>query len=319
MSSQVETMAWAHTVPWHNLGVEVDPKIGVDDMLVKAGLNWEVERIAIRTADGDEAIPEHVAIRRATDKKVYDIVSPRWKPVQNREILNFFREWTEAGDATLETAGSLREGRQVWALANLKSGFVLPGGDAVKGYVLLVGSHESGKATIAKPTAIRVVCANTLAMALSGSQSKKSWGAGEVHISHLNEFNADLAKEQMGLSRETISDFEKAARTLQKLKLNTEKMVEVLAPIFLSKNVFENEDIYDEANWGPTFKNIMWATEKAPGATGKTGWGVLNGVTYALDHMAKTKTPDGRFYAAQLGHQAANKNKTMEALLELAA
>lgn len=314
MSHEVETMAFAHQVPWHGLGKKIDVRTGVDAMLFAAGLDWEVERIAIRTLDGDEAIPEHVAIRRATDKKVYDIVSPRWKPVQNREILNFFREWTEAGDATLETAGSLREGRQVWALANLKSGFVLPGGDAVKGYVLLVGSHESGKATIAKPTAIRVVCANTLAMALRGGKAN-----GEVRITHLNEFNIEEAKAQMGLSRETISDFEKAARTLQKLKLDTEKMVEVLAPIFLSKNVNENEDIFDEDNWGPTFKNIIWATEKAPGAVGKTGWGVLNGVTYALDHMAKTKTPDGRFYAAQLGHQASNKNKTMAALLELAA
>lgn len=317
MSSQVETMAWAHTVPWHNLGVEVDPKIGVDDMLVKAGLDWEVERIAIRTADGDEAIPEHVAIRRATDKKVYDIVSPRWKPVQNREILNFFKEWTEAGDATLETAGSLRMGRQVWALANLKNGFTLPGGDAVKGYVLLVGSHESGKATIAKPTAIRVVCANTLAMALQGSESKSKWAPGEIHVTHLNEFDPELAKEQMGLSRESIKNFEKAARTLQKLKLDTDKMVELLSPIFLSKNVNENEDIFDEENWGPTFKNIVWATEKAPGAVGKTGWGILQGTTYALDHMAKTKTPDGRFYAAQLGHQAANKTKVMSSLLEL--
>lgn len=317
MSSQVETMAWAHTVPWHNLGVEVDPKIGVDDMLVKAGLDWEVERIAIRTLDGDDAIPDHMAIRRATDKYVYDIVSPRWKPVQNREILNFFKEWTEAGDATLETAGSLRMGRQVWALANLKSGFTLPGGDAVKGYVLLVGSHESGKATIAKPTAIRVVCANTLAMALQGSESKSKWAPGEIHVTHLNEFDPELAKEQMGLSRESIKNFEKAARTLQKLKLDTDKMVEVLAPIFLSKNVNENEDIFDEENWGPTFKNIVWATEKAPGAVGKTGWGILQGTTYALDHMAKTKTPDGRFYAAQLGHQAANKTKVMSSLLEL--
>lgn len=311
MSHEVETMAFAHETPWHGLGTRVDSLITVDDMLEAAGLNWEVERVPIYTGDNrDEAIPEHVCIRRATDKHVYDIVSPRWKPVQNREILNFFRQWTEAGDATLETAGSLRNGKQVWALANLKNGFVLPGGDAVKGYVLLVGSHESGKATIAKPTGVRVVCANTMAMALS------SKSAGEVRINHLNEFNIEDVKLQMGLHREAITAFEKAAKTLQKLKLDMETITDTLVPIFQPGI---DEDKLDAEEFGPTLTNILWAMEKAPGAVGKTGWGVFNGVTYALDHMAKTKTPDGRFYAAQLGHQAANKQKTLEALLELAS
>lgn len=310
MSHEVETMAYAHQVPWHGLGKQVDPTVTVDEMLEAAGLNWEVERVPIYTGDNkDEPIADHVCIRRATDKHVYDIVSPRWKPVQNRDILNFFREWTKAGDATLETAGSLRNGKQVWALANLKTGFVLPGGDAVKGNILLVGSHESGKATIAKPTAIRVVCANTMAMALAGGRA-----AGEVRINHLNEFDPEDAKLQMGLSRQTISDFEKAARTLQKIKLDLEKVTDTLVPIF-QPNI--DDDNLDERKFGKTLENIFWAIEKAPGATGMNGWGVLNGVTYALDHMARA-TPDGRFYAAQLGHHAANKNKAMQALLELA-
>lgn len=316
MSHEIESLAFAHSVPWHGLGVRVDDKITVEDMLEASGLNWEVERVPIYTGDNkEEAIPDHVCIRRATDKKVYDIVSPRWKPVQNREILHFFKDWTEAGDATLETAGSLRNGRQVWALANLKTGFVLPGGDAVKGYVLLVGSHESGKATIAKPTSVRVVCANTMALALRSSAGK--YAPGEIHINHLNEFNAEEAKAMMGLSRESITAFEKAAKTLQKMKLDMEKITDVLGPIFMSK---ESDDFSDESAWGPTMRNVMWAMDKAPGAVaGRTGWSVLNGVTYALDHMAKTTTPDGRFYAAQLGHQAKNKQRTMEALLELAA
>ena len=310
--SHVETMAFAHSVPWHGLGKQVDPTVTVDEMLEAAGLNWEVERVPIYTGDNkDEPIVDHMAIRRATDKYVYDIVSPRWKPVQNREILHFFKEWTEAGDATLETAGSLRNGRQVWALANLKTGFVLPGGDAVKGYVLLVGSHESGKATIAKPTGVRVVCANTMAMALRGGATN-----GEVRITHLNEFNIEEAKNQMGLSRDTISDYEKAARTLQKLKLDMEKITDTLVPIF-QPNI--DEDDIAEQNFGKTLQNIFWAMEKAPGALkDHSGWNTFNGVTYALDHMAKTKTPDGRFYAAQLGHHATNKQKVMQTLLELA-
>jgi len=310
MSHAVETMAFAHEVPWHGLGNNIDPAASIDTWLEVSGLNWEVERIPVYTGDNKDPIPNHLAVRRATDKLVYDIVSPRWKPVQNREILEFFREWTEAGDATLETAGSLHNGKEVWALANLKTGFTLPGGDAVKAYVLLRGSHESGKATIARDTSIRVVCANTMAMAFDEAATK------ELRWSHAKEFDREAAKKAFGLSRDNAKNFEKATRTLAKMKLDMDKTLETLAPIFMP-NV-EADDIYDEANWGPTMDNIMWAINKAPGAVGLTGWGVLNGVTYALDHKAPTKTPDGKFYAAQFGHQAKNKEKTFKALMALA-
>lgn len=309
MSHEVETMAWAHQVPWHGLGVEVDPRISTDEMLVKAGLNWEVERVPVYTADSPDAIPDQYAIRRATDKRVFDIVSDRWKPVQNIEILAFFRDWVKAGDATLETAGSLRGGKQVWALANLKTGFTLRGGDTIKGYVLMVGSHESGKATMIRTTGIRVVCANTMALALNGKAKS------EVRWSHVSDFDPAVAKERLGVSREEISAYEKAARTLQKIKMDTEAQLKILQPVF-QPNI-ELIDLKEETNWSPTVKQILWAEKKAPGATPGSAWGLLNGVTYALDHLANTRTPDGKFFASQLGHNAARKQEVMELLLEL--
>lgn len=311
MAHEVESMAWAHQVPWHGLGVNVDPRISTDDMLVQAGLNWEVETVPVYTSDDPEPIQGQFAVRRATDRKVYDVVYKRWRPVQNKEILSFFREWVDAGDATLETAGSLRGGRQVWALANLKTGFKLPGGDAVKGYVLMVGSHESGKATLIRTTAIRVVCANTMAMALrSGTQAEVRW-------SHVSAFDPNVAKERLGVSREEISAFEKAARTLQKLKIDQKIAIDVLAPVFQPQ--VDRADLDIEENWVPTIQQIMWAEKKAVGAMPGSAWGLMNGVTYALDHMAKTQTPDGRFYASQLGHNAARKQEVFKSLLELAA
>lgn len=314
MSHNVETMAWAHEVPWHGLGQQVSHLVTVDEMIEAAGLNWEVERVPTYTLNADggyDPIPNRVAIRRATDKMVYDIVSPRWKPVQNREILEFFREWTEAGDATLETAGSLRDGRNVWALANLGKNIVLPGGDTLRTFVLLLGSHEAGKATIARDTTVRVVCANTLAMAMGESANKQlSW-------SHAKEFDREAAKEHFAISRERTVAFEKAAITLQKLKLDTFKIVETLAPIFLPKATVEEEDIHNDENWSRTFTDIMWAKDKAPGAVGNTGWGAINAVTYALDHMAKNASIDNRFYSSQVGPASGKKQKALEALLEL--
>jgi phage/plasmid-like protein (TIGR03299 family) len=222
MSHEIESIAYAHETPWHGIGVNVSDKVTVDEMIEAAGLNWEVERVPTFTMSIDgqyDPIPNRVAVRRATDKYVYDIVSPRWKPVQNREILEFFREWAEAGDATLETAGSLRNGRNVWALANLGNNIILPGGDKLRTFVLLMGSHEAGKSTIARDTTVRVVCANTLAMALGEEANKQlSW-------SHAKEFDREVAKAHFAVSRERTVAFEKAARTLQKLKLDMTKIV----------------------------------------------------------------------------------------------
>jgi phage/plasmid-like protein (TIGR03299 family) len=274
--------------------------------------DWEVERVPVFTGDDHkEPVPNHLAVRRATDKLVYDIVSPRWKPVQNREILSFFRNWTEAGDATIETAGSLRQGRQVWALANLKTGWKLNGSDEVRGYVLLVGSHESGKATILRTTSVRVVCANTLAASMW--EKAKS----EVRWTHATDFDPDAARERLAISRDAITAMERAARTLQKLKLDLDKKIEILQPIFQPQKE-ASELIADQMHLSPTIRNILQADQKAPGAVPGSGWGLINGVTYALDHMTETKTPDGRFYAAQIGHQAKRKQQVLESLLELA-
>jgi phage/plasmid-like protein (TIGR03299 family) len=309
----VETMAYANQVPWHGLGTSVPADISVDDMLVKAGLDWEVERVPIYTGDNrDEPVPEHLAIRRATDKLVYDIVSPRWKPVQNREILSFFRNWAEAGDAKIETAGSLRQGRQVWALANLGTGWKLNGTDEVKGYVLLVGSHESGKATVLRTTSVRVVCANTLAASLW--EKAKS----EVRWTHASDFDPDAARERLAISRDAISAMERAARTLQKLKLDLDKKIEVLQPVF-QPQMHADKLIRDNQHLSPLMRSILWSDSKAPGAVPGSGWGLINGVTHTLDHRTNTRTPDGRFYAAQLGHHASNKQKVLASLLELAA
>lgn len=311
MAHEIETMAFAHAVPWHGLGVNVPETITPAEMLVAAGLDWQVERIPVTCFDSPDHIPGKLAIRRATDKTVYGIVSDRWKPVQNIEILSFFKNWTEAGEATIETAGSLRNGRQVWALANLKTGFVLPGGDAVRGYVLMVGSHEAGRATLIQTTTVRVVCANTLRLALQGKAQ------AELRWSHISDFNPEVAQQTLGLQRESISEFERNARLLQSLNLSREDAVRILAPVYQPQE--EADDIVkSEALWTPTMRCILWANEKAPGAVPGTAWGLLNAGTYFADHMSGTANLDNRFFAAQMGAQATRKDHLYKSLLELA-
>jgi phage/plasmid-like protein (TIGR03299 family) len=309
MSHEVESMAWANTVPWHNLGTRVDSNISTQDMLVAAGLDWSVEKIPVGCVDDPTPIKDRFAIRRSTDRKVYSVVSDKWKPVQNSEILNFFRAWADAGEATLETAGSLRGGAQVWALVNLKAGFVLPGGDAVKGYVLMVGSHEVGTATLLRTTAIRVVCANTMALALRGKTQS------EVRWSHITDFNADVAREKLGVAREAITEFGVQSERLSKVTMNEGDMVRVLAPIYQPKD--DVEDLVNDVNARiPTVTKILWSVNKAPGAVPGTAWGLLNGVTHFSDHMV---TGENALHNSWLGYQAKRKEEVYAALTQLAA
>lgn len=316
MSHEVETMAFANEVPWHGLGNRVDPSVGVDEMLVAAGLNWEVKlhpmHAELPGGAGSVRVPNKSALLRSTDNKVLTVASDQWKPVQNREVLEFFRAYTEAGGAKLETAGSLRGGRTIWALANLGHGFTVANGDAIKGYILLASHHEHGKATIAKATQIRVVCANTMALAM-GRGSK----APVYKQSHLTEFDAQAARETLGVAHESMVEAEKNAKILLGLKVSEEDAVRVLA-----KHVqpsFEVEDLVLK----PEIRNqklhdLLLCDTQAPGAMPGTGWGLMNAVTYWADHVAGREA-GARMQNSWFGTTGELKLEVEKDLLQMAA
>jgi len=327
MSHEVETMAWAHQVPWHGLGVKVGPDTTPAEMLVAAGLDWKVEKRPLFTTlqaeggnddieftAGTERLAGKTALVRQTDGRIFDVVGERWNPVQNAEVLEFFTHFCKDGGATMETAGALKGGQIVWGLANLGNGFILPGGDAVKGYLLLASKHEAGYATIARVTPIRVVCANTFA--LSGGFA----GDAQVRVPHTRKFNPEDAANAIGLARQGISEFEQNAKLLTKLNISRDDAIRLLAPIYQSKD--EPEDIVknfdDRAN--RTVKGIIEAALKSPGSdvTGSTAWDLFNGVTYYANHMARG-TNDNRFASTLVGQNNVHANKVFGKLLELAA
>lgn len=318
MSHEVETMAWAHEVPWHGLGNRVEDSITVDDMLVAAGLNWEVEQHACWTEiDGEKVAVGRKALVRSTDKKILSVTGNSWKPFQNHDALEFFREYTEAGGATLETAGSLRGGKIVWGLARVATGFTINGNDHVKGYILLVSPHDVGQSITVRTTSVRVVCANTLAMA-GGVE-----GAGaEYRQSHHRFFNSAAAKETVELVKEQIALMKLEAEALSSLKMSEFDTVRFLAKFFQPMAPGENEDtrtealINDPALHNSGLKNVLWAEKKAPGATPGTGWGILNGVTYWADHMVG-RSNDARMFNSWLGSTSRQKIAVKDGLLEL--
>lgn len=318
MSHEIETMAFTNQVPWHGLGYKVDNKQTVEGMLKAAKLDWTVgkrplfiqENIDEDITRGYESVDGHFALTRDSDNKVLDIVGRQYTPIQNHEAFKFFKEFVEAGSAYLETAGSLRGGQMVWGLANLNASFKLKGEDEVKGYLLVVAPHMAGKSFITKFTTVRVVCNNTLTLALRSSNG------GEFRMAHrtsLTDTVIERAKETLGIAREQVSEFEATAKKLQKIKLTRYEAVELLAPVFQPDLV----DFKDSSAWTPKMKVLMDALENAPGAQPDNGWGLLNAASYYSSHIA-SRTADKRLTNAWMGRTGVQVEKVLESLLEIA-
>lgn len=312
MVAAVETMAYTNEVPWHGLGVRLKEAATPAQMLKHAGLDWRVERVPLYAGDSKKPIEGFAALQRSSDGKTLDIVGSRYKPVQNEDVFEFFREFTEAGKAKMETAGSLRGGRYIWALANLSASFTLTGGDRVNGYLLVASPHMQGKTLIIKFTTVRVVCQNTLTLALRSGGS--TWRMN--HTRTFDSITQTEAKDALGIAREQMSEFETTAKVLKKMKLDRQKILEVLAMTF-QPGVEVKDLMKDSGLLNRKMEVLLDVNEKAPGADAGTGWGLLNAVTYYADHVA-SRTPDKRLTNAWLGKTAGQKEKVLEALLELA-
>lgn len=161
--------------PWHRLGKIIAEAPTTKEGIKMAGLDWTVSQrpIFMATAAGEaQFLTNYRAITRDFDERVYNIMSDQYTPLQNSEAFEFFDPFIESGLATLETAGSLKMGANVWCLARLnKAPIEVGGGDEVYKYLLLSNAHDGTMAVRVGFTPIRVVCANTLAMTF-GEESK---------------------------------------------------------------------------------------------------------------------------------------------------
>lgn len=320
MSHEVETMAYANEVPWHGLGTKVEGDVTSDEFLKAAGLDWTVSQHQnFIELEGEKIYTGKVSLVRDTDHQIFTTSSERWTPMQNKEVLGFMDEYVRAGGATLETAGSLRGGRVIWALANLGRGFSVTKGDDVKGYLLLTSPHEMGSSITLRTTTVRVVCANTMAAA-------NQEGTITYRQNHLSAFNVDAAREAVAEAHEDLAAAERRAKTLSKLKLSMDDAVKkVLLPVMAPAALDHSEIMdgpLDEAPLPKQIREIMDSINTAPGhittPKGTTGWGVMNGVTHWADHVAG-RVKEGRLYYSWYGTRSTQKQKIEETLMELAS
>lgn len=284
MSHELETMAWVSETPWHGLGVEVSNDLSANEMLVAAGCDWTVSQHPMFSNVNGQvvAIPNASSLVRNTDNHVLDIVGEAnsWNPLQNSEAFGFFKEFVDAGDMSMETAGSLKNGKHVWALAKVKSSFELFNGDRTEAYLLFTNPHSYGKVIDVRFTAIRVVCNNTLTLALSGL-------GNAFKSNHRTIFNAEKAKEAVGLVQVKMDNYKEAASYLGS-KLYTEETVsgffDEVFPVMVapsSQGKRKTKDVSKSAQMAKLALIHQPGVEFAPGSW----WQAFNAVTYVTDHL----------------------------------
>ena len=216
MAHEVETMAYAGETPWHGLGVPVSNDLTPTMMMEKAGLDWTVKEVNSFVEYEGRKIPTgKKALIRESDGKVLTNVGENWHPCQNEDAFNFFGEYVLAGNMEMHTAGSLRGGQMVWALAKVKESFDLFGGDQVDSYMLFSNPHRYGRSIDIRFTPIRVVCNNTLSLSLE-QEAEKS-----VKVGHRAAFNADEVKTALGIASEKLGTYKEMAEFLLQLLSNT--------------------------------------------------------------------------------------------------
>ncbi|WP_028008362.1 DUF932 domain-containing protein [Solimonas flava] len=316
----VQSMAYVNETPWHGLGTRLEPHQPIEVWAREAGMDWQVlsadVRFATDASDPEQTVPfsDQKVLYRSDSYLPLSVVSKRFQIVQPAEILEFYRDLTEIGGFQLETAGVLKEGRKLWALARTGHSAYLKGGDQVDGYLLLATACDGSMATTAQFTSVRVVCNNTLAIALGDN-------AGAVKVGHRSQFNAQAVKRQLGIAISSWGAFMARIKAMAACAVSDATAKEFLTGVLASKAANSSEavalsertiqsvhELYAGKGLGSQFSS-----------SAGTAWGLLNSVTEYVDHHRRSHSPDHRRDAAWFGQGSAIKQRAWEASLKLVA
>jgi len=291
-------MTWTNEKPWHGLGAEIDANLTPHEMLIRAKLDYQLPYI-----------------------------SPA-----NHETFQFIKSFIEAGDAQIQTVGSLDKGRIIWALARLNEKFTLKGEDPVEGCLLFASRNEKRDWIQMQVTMVREVCSNTLQIPCKAKSTFKNTFRRKFiptlpflssAATMLEEDMIQKAKENIGLGREAIvafaSDAQRLANQIVEDPTAYRYMFDVFQPEAIQGlSVIGQKEIEELAD--KKTRMGIEAIKKAPGqdleAARMTAWGLLNAVTYTVDHHLG-KSQDSRLRLAWFGGNAEIKKRAFQLALKL--
>ena len=333
MSHLVESMAYAGQTPGHQLGNALPQKQSIDVWAKAAGMQWHIRETPVRylATDGESSMygeamefPDQKVLYRSDTKAPLSVVSGRYQVVQPQEVLEFYRDLSEVAGFELETAGVLKAGRRFWALARTGKSACLKGNDVVHSYLLLATSCDGTLATMAIPTSVRVVCNNTLAIALQGANA--GTGAGSIKVPHSTSFDAQAVKRQLGIAVGQWDSFMYRMKTLAERKVKTHEAMNYFLKVICQTDQqgegggsgvpgLANERALKKVQ--TLFEGHGRGAELQ--AAKDTAWGLLSAVTEFVDHEKQARSQDNRLDSAWFGQGAALKQRALEHALQLVA
>lgn len=318
MAHEVQTMAYVQEAPWHGLGNQLPANQPIEVWQRQAGMDWRINEAPVLFNVSDEgglhvkANPDSKVLFRSDNHAPLSVVSKRYKVVQPHEVLEFYRDLVSAGGFELETAGVLKEGKKLWALAKTGQETVLRGGDKVKAYLLLATSCDGTLCTTAQFTSVRVVCNNTLQLAVGNS-------AGAVKVPHSTTFDPQQVKQELGLGLSSWEQFVANMKLLSSRPIHKFEamnfLVEILGnpemPLAQQPNQKGLQNVYGLYSGNGIGADLA--------SSQGTAWGLLNAVTEYVDHQRRARSQDYRLDSAWFGQGAAIKAKAYQEAMKLAA
>lgn len=307
---------------WHKMGKTVQNVLTAEEAIVEAGLDWEVTPVPVyhKVNGMFYKIKDRQAMERSTDHKVLSIMGMDYQPLQNRKGFQFFDDVVATKEAKYHTAGSLMGGKVIWILAKVNggNGHLNIKGDVVDKYLLLTNSHDGSTRLKMFFTPIRVVCWNTLSMAVSSAVGDQTFA-----VRHVGDIQARIekAREVLGITIKWFSDFEEKARILAQYQLPPARMPLLLAAAFKTQGAEDANMMVDMSSYSTRRQNQFEEVTNLFEGAGKglndknikgTKWAAYNAIAEYADYYRKATGPssdDNRLRSVWMGEGMAMKKR----------
>lgn len=289
MAHEVENMMSVKITPWHGLGVILPETPNAATAMKAAGLDWGVSKRPVMYQDRISqdgrllTAKKQYAVVRDSDESYLGHAGESWQPLQNTEAFKFFDPFVESGEATFETAGSLDHGRRIWVLAKInRNPIEVVKGDLIEKYILLSNCHRSGYAVRGALTPIRVVCANTEAMAFKHSETRIFKATHSLKMTErLEQVQASIAAADEAF--EQTAEFYKRFASKQ---VTQKQVIQFINQTFDYADVVANgrESAFKEKQTQTIIR--LFETGRGSDIVGVRGtvWGLYNAATEFLSH-----------------------------------
>lgn len=331
-------IAYVGDEPWHGLGQNLTAGASIETWRKEAGLDYTVERAPVLFQPGPEdsrapihGMPGRDVLFRSDTKAPLSVVSSGYNIVQPGEVLDFFGKLVEAGGFQLETAGALSDGKRIWGLAKVNDGAPVVGHDVVQPYLLLATSYDGTMATTAQFTAVRVVCHNTITMAMGKTMKETTWrpdqidGEGpvvsRVRVPHATKFNASAVRRQLGVVINVWDRWLVEARMLAEVSVTESQADKMAFDLLSSVQYVPPGKPLPDIRKGRGYQRIMGLFGGEQIGANQCGWNnawaFLNACTQYVDHE-RGKSDDTRMTSAWFGAGDDLKTKAWEAVREIA-